>query len=154
VYIPISALPSAPSINGTEQIALVQAGVTKRISAAFLVGPILPPNGHVVTDGGVPTGVYLAGDGGVLHTVDGRDSAGSLGFSSGVGFAIPTTVVRVTFAAPWNSAPSVVLAANGFPAAAIAVGVLVSTTHFDIVLASAGIAQSYKWFWVAVGAPN
>lgn len=43
--IPISALPAAGPLSGTEQIPLVQGGVTSRAPAAALVGPAGPKGG-------------------------------------------------------------------------------------------------------------
>jgi len=154
LYIPISGLPPAPAIDGTEQIPVVQAGVTKRISAALLVGPILPPNGHLQTAGGTPAAVYSAGDGGAITSVVGTDSAGEVIFQTGTGWGALLIAVEVNFVAAWALAP-IVLAQlvdpAGAPQGVVAQG---GTLHIKFSVVSAVASGAYRLSWIAVGRPN
>lgn len=58
----ISELPLADALGGTEQVPVVQGGVTKRAPASALVGPQGPRGGEVMIGEGAPSASGLPGD--------------------------------------------------------------------------------------------
>lgn len=168
----ISALPNAAALDGTEQVPIVQAAVTKKtttldIAALFTpiagppgpagpAGPPGPTNNHVLSGGATASASWLLADGGGVFSELGTDSSGQVIANAGTGAGVPGAIIQINFAVPFALAPQVVIQPLNAASAALGAwveGTSLSAASFQISVATLPPGTNVVFSWHAIGSP-